>query len=52
LIIEASQPDTRCLQYGLFAGCGEELPKPKLELFWKEACVWEEKVGEDVREEQ
>lgn len=50
-IIEGSQPDTRCLQYGLFAG-EVEYPKPELELFWKDACIWEKTVGKDVRETQ
>ena len=47
MIIEHSQPDTRCLQYGLFAD--QELPPPKLEFFWSQACRWEKSVGEDVR---
>jgi len=48
-VIEHSDPDTVCLQYGLFGG--QELPKPKMEMFWSEALGWESKVGEDVREE-
>ena len=48
MIIEHSQPDVRCLQYGLFAD--QELPTPKLEMFWSEAQKWERKVSEDVRE--
>ncbi|KAF2857435.1 hypothetical protein K470DRAFT_260809 [Piedraia hortae CBS 480.64] len=47
-IIEASQPETWCMQYGLFAD--NALPKPKLELFAKDACAWENKVGETVME--
>jgi len=49
VVIEHSAPETRCLQYGLFAG-EVELPKPKLEMFASRMCVWEKKVGEDVRE--
>lgn len=49
-IVEAGRPDTRCLQYGLFAGV-VELPKPQLEMFAGRMCKWETKVGEDVREE-
>lgn len=47
-VVEHGDPDTTCLQYGLFGD--RELPKPKLEMFWSEAERWEEKVGEDVRE--
>jgi hypothetical protein len=48
-IIEASAPDTRCLQYGLFAD--QELPPPKLEMFRSKACAWVNSVGEDVKQE-
>lgn len=48
-IIEHSQPNTRCMQYGLFAG-EVELPKPKLEMFTSRMCTWETTVGEDVRQ--
>lgn len=51
-VIEAHAPDTRCLQYGLFAGEVDELPKPKLELFRKEACSWEAVLGQDVKNTQ
>jgi hypothetical protein len=48
-VIEASAPDTRCLQYGLFAD--QELPPPKLEMFRSQACAWVNFVGEDVKSE-
>lgn len=50
-VIEAHAPDTRCLQFGLFAG-EVELPKPKMELFRQAACVWEPIVGETVKDTQ
>jgi len=49
VVIEHSAPETRCLQYGLFAG-EVELPKPKLEMFAGRMEGWEVRVGEDVRE--
>lgn len=51
VIIEGSQPEVRCLQFGLFAG-EVELPKPKLEMFRREACGWVGEVGEKVMQEQ
>lgn len=53
-IIEASDPDVRCLQMGLFAGSeGVDLgeARPKLEMFAKRRVKWMPEVGEDVREE-
>jgi len=49
VVIEHSAPGTRCLQYGLFGG-EVELPKPGLEMFAGRMCVWETRVGEDVRD--
>jgi len=49
-IIEESSPDTRCIQYGIFAD--QELPKPKLEVFRRDACRWISEVGEKILETQ
>lgn len=49
-IIEGHAPDMQCLQYGLFAHL--ELPKPQLEMFRSQACVWVGPVGEDVKDTQ
>ncbi|ROW00338.1 hypothetical protein VMCG_07329 [Cytospora schulzeri] len=52
-IIEASDPDARCLQFGLFAECdGVDLSecKPKLEMFACRRVKWMPEVGEDVKE--
>lgn len=50
-IIEAMDPDTWCMQYGLFAG-ESDLPPPKLEMWRRRACDWAPKVGEKVLDEQ
>ncbi|CAD0106672.1 unnamed protein product [Aureobasidium uvarum] len=48
-IIEASSPDDRCLQYGLFAG-EVELPKPEIEFFGRDRVVWVAEMGKNVKE--
>ncbi|KAH0291244.1 hypothetical protein M436DRAFT_56463 [Aureobasidium namibiae CBS 147.97] len=48
-IIEASAPESRCLQYGLFAG-EVELPRPQVEFFGKERVVWVSEMGGEVKE--
>ena len=48
-IIEASAPESRCLQYGLFAG-EVELPRPQVEFFGKERVVWVGEMGREVKE--
>lgn len=50
IIVEGHAPDIRCVQYGIFAD--QELPAPKLELFRKSACGWQQTVGEQVKDEQ
>lgn len=52
-IVEASDPDARCLQFGLFAGVEGLLDqsKPRLEMFARRRVRWIPEVGEDVREE-
>lgn len=53
-IIEASDPDARCLQYGLFAdsqGIDLSACKPRLEMFAGRRVGWMPELGEDMREE-
>lgn len=60
-IVEASDPDARCLQFGLFAGVrgaseadgGGLLSecRPQLEMFASRRVKWMPEVGQDVREE-
>ncbi|KAI3396006.1 hypothetical protein diail_577 [Diaporthe ilicicola] len=52
-IIEASDPDARCLQFGLFAdseGVDLNACKPALEMFACRRVNWIPEVGEDVRD--
>lgn len=52
-IVEAEDPDARCLQYGLFAdseGVDLSACRPRLELFASRRVSWMPEVGEDVRE--
>lgn len=52
-IIEAGDPDARCLQFGLFAESdGVDLSecKPKLEMFASRRVKWMPEVGEDVED--
>ena len=48
-IIEASAPESRCLQYGLFAA-EVELPRPQVEFFGRERVVWVQEMGGEVKE--
>lgn len=52
-IVEASSPDARCLQFGLFADSeGVDLSecKPVLEMFASKRVKWMPEVGEEVKE--
>lgn len=52
-IVEAEDPDARCLQYGLFAdseGVDLSACRPRLETFASRHVSWMPQVGEDVRE--
>ena len=48
-IIEAASPDSRCLQYGLFAG-EVELPRPGVEFFGTERVGWVGEMGREVKD--
>lgn len=48
-IIEAASPESRCLQYGLFAG-EVELPKPEVEFFGRDRVVWVKEMGSGVKD--
>lgn len=60
-IVEASDPDARCLQFGLFAGIQVEGGnaskadlltecKPQMEMFASRRVEWMPEIGQDVRE--
>lgn len=60
-IVEASDPDARCLQFGLFAGVQLEGVnanrtelltecKPQMEMFARKRVEWMPEIGQDVRE--